>query len=464
MLVIKRKIGLPVCLLIFIHIFSTPLKGEERIKVENSDQSLGKDLNAGSFEFHKRSYYMQTQNKGALSNYNTLASGAGLGYYSPSWKGFHLGFSGFFVFQLFEKNIHIPDSITRSINRYEILLYDMNDPSNKGDLDRLEELYLRYEKNNWSVIWGRHKFESPFLNEQDNRMRPNIFSGLYSSYESESLRAGLAWFNAVTIRGTVDWYSIGESYGVYPFGRSPFGVSSDYKGNIQTKGIGIAHIGGKTTSVDWGVWNYFNENVFNFSFAQVEKKWQIHGVDMFAGLQGGYQTAINNGGNPDPVKAYILPDEKTGIIGGKWGMMSEKFGWDLNYNTFRGGRFLFPREWGREQFFASLPRERFEGNGNLNAWTMKGTYFIIPQQWYVELGASRVLLSEINDYRYNKYGIPSYDHVALTMDYRFGGYWQGLDLKLIAVYKRGLDKDIPNEWRINRVDLSHLSVVADYRF
>ena len=69
----------------------------------NSDSTetkemFGKVLNTENFEFHLRSYFMHTNNSKELLDYSAWGTGAGLGYFSPRWKGLGVGFSGFFVF------------------------------------------------------------------------------------------------------------------------------------------------------------------------------------------------------------------------------------------------------------------------------------------------------------------------------------------------------------------------------
>lgn len=300
----------------FALIFSTlSLFAKESIRKNDTStaENLGAYLKNGRFSFHQKTFYMQTINKGELMDYSTLATGAGIGYFSPSWKGFHVGFSGFFVFQLFQQNIYKPDPITSNVNRYEIVLYDMNDAENRRDLDRLEELYVSYERSNSRFIYGRHKFQSPLLNEQDNRMRPNIFSGIQFHHKAKNWQAHAAWLNAVTIRGTVDWYRISSSYGVYPFGRNPQGTPSDYKGNVSSAGIGVAGFSHVSSAWNMQVWNYFNENVFNLSFVQLERKWNKGPLKWEFGAQALFQTALNQGGNPNPEKAYPTRRTKCSI-------------------------------------------------------------------------------------------------------------------------------------------------------
>lgn len=433
---------------------------------ERHRKSLSHDLEKGKFDIHFRSFYMQTINQGALTNYSTLAAGAGLGYLSPAWKGFQVGFSGFFVFQLYETNLTIADPTTGAGNRYEVLLYDMHDPKNAKDLDRLEEFFISYQKKNFKAIYGRQKINSPMLNEQDNRMRPNIFNGLSIYHKNKNWESMAAWLTSVAIRGTVDWYKMDDSFGVYSFGRNPFGEPSGYKGNITSKGLAMAGLKYNNNDLSLQGWNYFSENVFNLSFVQGDYSRDLGNKKLIVGLQGFYQTAIKQGGNSDPKNAYILPDEKSSGLGSKLGIQSGKQEFSINFLGFTGeGRFLFPREWGREQFYASLPRERFEGSGDVKAWTLKYKTELPYKDTKVEFGASKVNHSEIEKYAANKYGIPSYYHFTGAFNYKFKGYLEGLDAQFLIVNKTSQDySKVSDAYRINRVDLWNMNVILDYRF
>jgi len=435
---------------------------------DSTEQTLGHSfLDKGNFEFHKRSFFMSTVNQGELMDYAALAVGAGMGYYSPSWKNFHFGFSGFFVFQLFESNLYKADPITNGTNRYEVLLFDMSDLENKHDFDRLEELYLTYERKHFNVVLGRQKFDSPLLNEQDNRMRANLFRGLSVNYHKGNWNLTAAGFDKMTIRGTVDWYGIEESYGVYPFGRNPFGIPSEYEGNIETLGIGIFGAEYKNKKgLQTKFWNYYNENVFNLSFFETQYEIKTNELNYLIGGQGFYQTSIGYGGNENQNITYILNDEWTYGIGGRFGLEKNRHMLSFNYlNISNEGRFLFPREWGREQFFASLPRERFEGSGAVNSFMMKYTYSIPKKGLEFFLGASAVNHAELDDYEMNKYGIPSYYHMVASLDYKFQGYLKGLDVRLFVVNKIAQNSvEVEDQYRINRVDLWNFNVVLDYRF
>lgn len=438
----------------------------DSIHVFNSKPNFKDWAKSGTFEFHWRSFLMSTINQGDLLDYVALSTGAGLGYRSPKYKGLHVAFSGFFVFNLLEHNVGLPDPITQNYNRYEITLFDMNDFENKRDLDRLEELFLACDYKKMQLKIGRIKFNSPLLNEQDNRMRPNIFSGVTVKYAWRNFSFDAAAFHAMTIRGTVDWFTTQNSFGVYPFGRNPFGESSDYKGNIQSRGIAVVGLDHKSHGFHSQVWQYFADNVFSTTFAQSEWLKTNKNVKIKFGVQGFWQQAMNHGGNENQYITYTLQDEKTWGAGAQIQLTKKTHAFSLNnLHISNSGRFLFPREWGREQFFASLPRERFEGNGAVNAYTIKYHCALPKRHLVVDVGMSKVQLQDIQNPLLNKYGMPSYYHFSVGLDYSLSGYFEGLHLRFLTVNKWSQNKSsVPDSYRINRVDLWHFNLVMDYLF
>ena len=436
------------------------------IHPDSLSDKLWADLDKGLFEFHMRTFAMSTVNEAHLNDYFTLASGAGIGYYSPSFHNFHVGFSGFFVFQLHEHNLHIEDNASSQISRYERQLYDLNDPENSTDLDRLEELYLTYELDHIKFNLGRQKVESPLMNENDNRMRPHIFSGLSSTYEKNHLKLHGGWYTSETVRGTLHWYKIDHTFGIYGVGRNPLGDTVSYRNNISTRGIGL--LGGeyKKKHLEVKAWNYLSDNVFNLSFGQVDYEIKRKKLKIELGVQGLYQTAVNTGGNTNPSMAYILPDEQTYAIGGKIGLHRKSHNISLNYfGISEQGRYLFPREWGREVFYASLPRERFEGYGDLNAYVIKYKFDPEEKPYWFSLNGGFIDQPDINNLLLNKYEIDDYFHLTGEFDYKFDGYFEGLDLKFVAAAKIEEEhSSMDASQRHNVVDMVNLSFIIDYRF
>ncbi|MGY6562141.1 MAG: OprD family outer membrane porin [Luteibaculaceae bacterium] len=419
-------------------------------------------LKEGHFGLHLRTVGMHTQNRGDLLNFSAITTGAGMHYKSAENRMFQIGASGFFIFRMYQHNLENVDPISGAGSRYEITLLDMHDPENGTDLDRLEDLYLRFKKKNLEIVIGRQEIESPLLNRQDNRMRPNIFQGVVSNYTIKDGLVTAAWLTAVTPRGTVDWYSIEESMGVYPFGRDVDGNISQFPGNTATRGIFMAGLQKNIQGVNTQVWNYYTENVFNLTFVQSDfenDNWKL-------GFQGFYQSAIGQGGNAEINKAFIMPNEQTYALGGQVGHRVGQNLLTLNYlHIANEGRFLFPREWGREKFYASLNRERFEGNGGLDAYTLRYVFnHYNDVKGKLSLGASVVNNAGLESFRLNKYGMPAYYHFAAVYDYLFTGKLSGLSVRALAAAKLAQDRNTDIALLSNRADMGNFTLLIDYRF
>jgi hypothetical protein len=442
--------------------------GSVETKEHDPDKKMfGKILESGDFEFHLRSYFMATQNQGSLMDYSTWGTGAGLGYFSPRWKGLGLGFSGFFVFRHFENNVTAIDPLTQRTNRYEILLYDLHHPNNHKDLDRLEEFYISYEKESISIWAGRHLFESPFLNASDNRMRPNVFSGFSVGLKPGKLGIKAAWFTHVISRGSLEWLTVEESFGFYNTGHNPLDSDENYKHHIDSEGIATLGLEYYLDQAKIESWSYVAEGVFSLSMLQATGNIKTEsGPELLWGIQGLYESAIGNGGNENPEKAYILPGEHTYGFGLRGGLKWTHSELTLNFLKISDqGRFLFPREWGREQFFVSLPRERFEGLGGVDVKMIQYDQKLIQDKLKIGFGFSYVDNPDQNDFRLNKYSIPDYYQVSGLVDYRFKGFFQGLDLQLLVVGKKeGPGQKISLENMINRVNMINYNLIIDYRF
>jgi hypothetical protein len=463
-----RKAFVATCLILSIS-FAVQAQHEEHAEAHLADSSemFGKILNTGKFEFHLRSYFMHTNNAVGLLDYSAWGTGAGLGYFSPRWKGLGIGFSGFFVFRHLERNLTVADPKTGLGNRYELTLFDVHHPKNYKDLDRLEEFYLSYEDDKFSAWFGRHHFESPLLNASDNRLRPNLFSGFSGTYSDTRFRVSGAWLSHLISRGSLEWLPAGESLGFYSTGRNPDGSSESYKHHISSKGIGILGIEYKEESIEAQSWNYVAEGIFATNFTELKGNIPVDADKrLLYGVQGFYQQAVGNGGNVDPAKAYTLPDEKTHGMGLRTGMEWENSELTANFLYISDeGRFLFPREWGREKFFVSMQRERFEGMGGVHAFGINYDKTFIHDKLKMSFGASHVQTPGLENLTLNKYGLPNYFHFIGLIDYRFDGYFKGLDLQLLVAHKNeDSAREIPLEYVINRVNMTNVNLILDYRF
>ncbi len=133
----------------------------------------------GSFHGHFRYFFMLTDNEKGLSDYYANAAGGGIKYETARFHGFSFTLSGFFIFNIGSSGFAKPDTVTGLYNRYEIALFDIEDPLNKKDINRLEEFQLAYKYKKSKIIFGRQLLNTPFINLQDGRMRPTVAEGIW---------------------------------------------------------------------------------------------------------------------------------------------------------------------------------------------------------------------------------------------------------------------------------------------
>ncbi|MDX1955801.1 MAG: OprD family outer membrane porin [Chitinophagaceae bacterium] len=431
--------------------------------------SLLSAFKRGIMQGHFRYFFMATDNARPYRDYYAHAIGGGIKYETASFHGFRLGVSGFFAFNIGSSNLSDPDPLTGQMNRYEIGLFDIENPANRNDIDRLEELYLQYEKKKTSVRVGRQLLNTPFINLQDGRMRPTEVSGVWAETKVGSntrLQAGFLY--KVSPRSTVNWYDIGSSIGVYPTGVNPNGQRSGYAGEIKSKGIlllGLNHKWPGGTQVK--IWNQFTENVFNTTLVQAD--WKVKDkakTQWLAGIQFIQQNAIKSGGNADPAHTYYEPRGQARTFGARIGLELSRWETNLNYNRITAaGRYLMPREWGREPFFTFMPRERNEGFGDVHALVLRLGYKIPAQRIKLAAAVGYFDLPDVKNYALNKYGVPSYTQLNLDLRYEFGGWLQGLDAQLLAVYKARTGPAYgEGKYIVNKVDMLLWNLVFNFHF
>jgi hypothetical protein len=445
-----------------IHVAPHLWKGKKSVAEDST--SLLFAFKHGKVHGNLRYFFMATENQDRLTDAYANAAGGGLFYETAAYKGFQMGIGGYFIYNLSSSDMTKVDPFTNAVNRYEVSLFDIENPANKNDLDRLEELYLKYNFGKSHVIAGKQLINTPFINLQDGRMRPTEVGGLYGEIflgKKNKLEGGYLY--EISPRGTVDWYGIGESMGIYSNGINIDGTKGNYGQNIESKGI---YLVGYTHSLPKGhsikVWNVYVDNVFNTSQIQ----WDIKQGNLVAGFQYTEQHAVNFGGNEDPSKTYFDPSQMSRVFSTKLGWENRQWKTSLNYTRITGeGRYLMPREWGRDPFYTFMPRERNEGFGNVNAFVGKISYLAdnFPLKTTLSYGVFK--LPDVKNVALNKYGLPSYDQLNLEMIYEFENFLEGLEIQALYVHKSNQGETYENEkYIINKVNLSNYNLVLNFHF
>lgn len=423
----------------------------------------------GQFSGSFRSFFMATDNAAALTDYYALAGGGGLRFSTLPLHGFSMGVGGIFNFNLASSDLKKKDPSTGASNRYEIGLFDVQNPDNRNDLDRMEEFWLRYQWKKSRITLGRQAIQSPFINAQDGRMRPTAEGGVWLDIQDlKNTKIEGGWLWQISPRSTVKWYDIGESIGLYPQGLNPDGTASGYFYNLKSKGVGLLGITRQMNKrLKVQAWDQFVENIFNTALAQADYTCPLsNGHQLLGGLQYIHQHALAYGGNADASKTYFQQGEQSNTLSVQLGW--QRAGWQVlaGYTRVtRGGRFLSPREWGREPFYTFMSRERIEGSGDVHAITGRTSWQSGNKKLRLEVAYGHFYLPDVKNHLFNKYAFPAYNQLNVDMRYSFGGVLDGLKAQFLYVWKGRLGEVYGNDKLvINRVNMSQYNLVLNYTY
>lgn len=458
----KRFYFLFTSLSIFISLITNGQKKEDTTSILHAFKN-------GRIEGHFRLFYMSTNNDESLSDYYALAFGGGLRYQTKIFKGFQLGIGGFYIWNLSSSDLTKPDPLTNMMNRYEIGQFDQTDPSNKKDMQRLEDFFIRYNFKRSYIKYGKQVIKTPFINQQDGRMRPTGEQGIWLEInELKKTKLEIGWLTHISPRGTIKWFRGASSIGIYPAGLAISGEKSDYKNNLESKGTGIAGITySLNKQIKLQAWDNWIENISNTTLLQLDGEFSIEkNRKIISSIQYIHQQGVNDGGNTDPAKTYFDPSQKVNSYSARAGLQSKKSTIRFNYSRItKDGRFLFPREWGREPLFTFLSRERNEGLGDVNAFTINFLRTFFHQQLNAEVGAGYYELPDVKNVRLNKYGLPSYYQFNLDLKYSFGGLLDGLNTELLYLYKKSAGNTYNDlKYVINKTDMHQFNLIMNYNF
>lgn len=420
----------------------------------------------GRIDGHFRNFTMATVNRGSSQDYWANAIGGAVEYETADFKGFSIGLKGIFTHRLVSSDLGKRDAVTGKKSRWELQLFDIQNPDNRSDLDRLEELYLRYQHKGSYIQIGKMEINTPLINPHDARMACYAIGGIWSEFNAwKRWRFNLGWFDRSAPRSTVQWYSMSDAIGIYGNGYQPYGEPAGYRDNVETKGLGVLGIHYKSPSgFKLDAWDYLLENVMHTSLLQLQ--WE--GSRWYGGIQYLRQDPIQKSLATDSSTVYYWPDERTNLFGARIGHIWGPFKVDINYGRVtRSGRFIFPREVGREQFFISLPRSRVEGAGDVHAATMRARFkpeSIPGLQLKTGLGYF-YFPGKGADFHLNKYGEPTYMQVDLDAKYAFGKSLKGLELELLYVHRKSPDELLAHpELIFNRSNFHHLNFITNITF
>jgi hypothetical protein len=263
------------------------------------------------------------------------------------------------------------------------------------------------------------------------------------------------YINAFWVRNTPEWKSVQDSLGLpgYEMGFCSIegaSVAGKYYGNTSSNGLFIANIRYepiKTLRLD--LWDYYLENIFNLTYVEALYSHTLQSVELSYGLQYIHQQQSGDGGNGEDnvaaptnaqkAKSYMQEGERSTTYGVKTALKYEKSKFTLAYTkTTDEGRFLFPREWGKEPLYTFQKRERSDGSGNCHAWLATIEHDFTQQGLNgldMMLGYGQYVKTDAKTWIYNKYETPSYAQWNIDIFYRFSGALKGLKAEYLVARK-----------------------------
>ncbi len=436
---------------------------------ELTSDSLGsvKELfQSSAWHFHSRSFFMGTMNQGQLKDDYALAQGAGIGLLTKSIKGFQLGMSGYFIFNVLSSNLAEKDPTTQGLNRYEIGQFDVLNRTNTSSFDRLEELFLRYHFRQSTFTLGRMSLETPFVNMQDGRMRPTLEEGFWVDSKGKKnqwrIQGGVLW--GIFPRSTSKWMTLKESIGIYGIGSNALTGKPQLVIEDKINGVFMLNVDCQWNESYliryWSVWvdQLMSTNMLESKMTQPVLNGQGYFNTMLI-----QQNSLSNGGNANQKLTYFTKGSQSNVISAQVGWKKKMLNINFNYTRiFNGDRYLMPREWGRDPFYTFMPRERNEGLANVNAYTAQFT-FSMKSGFKCGSGVGYYRLPSITNFTQNKYGMPSYGQVNLFASYGFKGLWEGLEIRFLIAGKTEMSNEIiPLKNQINKVNMINSNLVIDF--
>ncbi|MBK9759647.1 MAG: hypothetical protein IPO90_06675 [Flavobacteriales bacterium] len=460
--------------LVLLIVFAFPISAQQsEHDIPSNDSLRGEStlydfMKQGQVEGRFRLYNMMTINDGAPTDHHAVAFGGALGFTSQRWKGLRFKVSGGYTFDLASSELTLPDPVTGQPSRYEIGLFDIADPRKTNDVAYLQEFQLDWlspsERSN--LVFGKQSLNTPFLNAQDGRMHPSLFEGLWAKQRTKKGTAFEGgWIYRISPRSTSTWYAVSESMDINPVGRDIHGKSSAYGDHIQSAGIFAASVKQALwRKVSATAWNVYTENVFNSALLQLdaggrEERWSASAMAI-------RQDPAARGACAHDSIAYMPATEASWAFSSRLRNVLGRFRWQLNYTRITAhGRYLMPREWGRDPFFTFLPRERNEGAGDVHAATLNLIWKDMKSGWRIQVDGGIYRMPTITDARLNKYTMPSYAQFDINAQYQFKGGWKGLAMQTLVLAKLPVgDEAVTAKQAFNKVDMLHADLIINYVF
>lgn len=442
------------------------------IHKDTTIKSLIDVLEHGHVGGHIRAFTMATINDGDLRDYWTQAIGGALHFETADWRGIQFGVKGIFSYNVLGNDLNKVDTLVGSSAKWEKELYDVMRPGEKHDLDRLEELYFKYSIGSSYFIYGKIDInEGPLFLRRDGRMKPFVYRGAWLDLnELSGHRFQLGYINGVSPRGFTEWLDLDEVIGIANNGCQPDGSDANYHNSQNIKAIyAFGYENGQLEDLNIQAWNYLFQRQSDITWLQLDYKKK----NLVAGIQYAHQMSLPEQADLDYDERYMQPDEEANVLSMMLGFEKKTPKGELQLRTaflkaFDTGRFLFPRELGREDFYASQPRSWIDGWGDTEVYMVKMKYetrVMKTGKFSLEADLSRTVAPDLERTEFNKYGLTSFYQTNIYPKFHFRGTLEGLDVGLLYIAKYTEDEiDLSPQQTFYRTNLHHFNLIANINF
>ena len=359
----------------------------------------------------------------------------------------------------------VPDPVTGQSNRYESGLFNLLDPQDRF-FGRLELLSLSFSQPKFGFKVGKMGIQTDWVNAQDGRLSPTVVEGVHAWFVPTTNWKLSGWaISRMNVRGSKDWLLVEETIGLFPQGRSPFGRPAAYLGNTKSPWLGIWELEGKMKGGKSLRFSHtYAANLFATYWATFEKTSKNTLGTWASGIQSGMQHGLGDGGNSDSQKQYKNPSELNFAVSAKLNWKKGPWETQLSATQVGGkGRWLSPREWGKDAWYTFIPRERNEGFETVTAAVGYVSYRLVEIGMQVYTYAGIHILPDPLDAAANKYNFPSYRQHNFGLRY-VPKKLKNLDFHLILVVKEPLtNQNLSAVQQYNKVDLLHFNGIINWK-
>ncbi len=448
--------------LFFAFFLSFYLNAQHKTSLKEEDPQLKDIFTNAHFHGHFRNYFMNTINRGDLQNYYTNATGGAVGFTTGNFKGFEIGVKGIFTYKTFGSDLGIEDAVTGKNAKWEYELYDVLNKGNFNDLDRLEELFIRYRFGNSYLSYGKLETEfTPLLNHSDGRMKPFAHRGAWAHLNfGLKHQVNLAWLDGASPRSTTEWFPMEETIGLFYNGFQPNGDRAEYHEFYPSSGLGILNYNFRNENFQLKFYDFYLDNVMNTIWA--EAGYEL--ANFKFGIQYVYQNPFSYSQDLDYLHRYVQPGENGQVLSSQ--LSWEKYGLNLALaytHAFDSGRFLFPKELGRDQFFTSIPRSRLEGLGNVDVFTLKAEYYLSKPNLHLGVEMQHLQGPETDNFEFNKYNVDESFQTNSHLRYHADGFLEGLSFDILWIYRKNHNYTDAQSI-FNKSNFNQLNFVTNFNF